>query len=122
MAAFPHGSSTALDQVTLVNEDIDIDIRNYREVEWAVSTRCNFSRQVHTLPEARSHRNNPIAGVRELFEEPIITGKVIVDATIPWSYKVVEKSPGITFFTRSSWPGVDLVTYLGPKDRKRWLG
>ena len=119
MAAFSHGSSTALDQVTIVDEDIDI--RNYREVDWAVSTRCNFSKQVHLLPEARSHQNNPIAGVRELSEEPIITGKMIVDATIPWAYRVAEKSPGITFFTRSSWPDVDLGTYLEAKDKKRWL-
>ncbi|HVN25009.1 MAG TPA: UbiD family decarboxylase [Syntrophorhabdales bacterium] len=119
MAAFGHGSSTALDQVTIVDEDIDI--RNYREVDWAVSTRCNFSKQVHILPEARSHQNNPIAGVRELSEEPIITGKMIVDATIPWAYRVAEKSPGITFFTRSSWPEVDLGTYLQPEDKKRWL-
>ena len=119
MAAFSHGSSTALDQVTIVDEDIDI--RNYREVDWAVSTRCNFSKQVHLLPEARSHQNNPIAGVRELSEEPIITGKMIVDATIPWAYRVAEKSPGITFFTRSSWPEVDLGTYLEANDKKRWL-
>jgi 2,5-furandicarboxylate decarboxylase 1 len=119
MAAFAHGSSTALDQVTIVDEDIDI--RNYREVDWAVSTRCNFAKQVHILPEARSHQNNPIAGVRELSEEPIITGKMIVDATIPWAYRVAEKSPGITFFTRSSWPEVELGTYLEANDKKRWL-
>jgi hypothetical protein len=46
---------------------------------------------------------------------------MIVDATIPWAYRVAEKSPGITFFTRSSWPEVDLGTYLEANDKKRWL-
>ena len=119
LAAFGHGSSTSLDAVTLVDEDIDI--RNYREVDWAVSTRCNYARQVHILPEARCHQNNPIAGVRELSDEPIVTGKMIIDATIPWAYKVAEKTPGITFFTKSSWGEVALADYLSQEDRKRWL-
>ncbi len=119
LAAFGHGSATALDRVTLVDEDIDI--RNYREVDWAVATRCNVARQVHLLPEARTHQNNPIAGVRELFHEPIVTGKMIVDATIPWPYRVAEKTPGITFFTLSSWPELHLENYLNEKDRKHWL-
>jgi UbiD family decarboxylase len=119
LAAFGYGSATALDKVTLVDEDIDI--RSYREIDWAVATRCNYARQVHLLPEARSHQNNPIAGVRELSDEPIITGKMIVDATIPWAYRVAEKTPGITFFTKSSWPEVNFKDYLNEKDRVRWL-
>jgi UbiD family decarboxylase len=119
MAAFGYGSATALDRVTLVDEDIDI--RNYREVDWAIATRCNFAKQVHLLPEARSHQNNPIAGARELFDEPIVSGKMIIDATIPWTYREAEKTPGISFFTKSSWPEVDIGEYLNEEDRKRWM-
>lgn len=116
LAAFGYGSSTTLDAVTIVDDDIDI--RSYEEVDWAVSTRCNYARQVHILPEARCHQNNPIAGVRELDDEPIVTGKMIVDATIPWEYRLAEKTPGITFFTKSSWSEVDLAAYLKMQDIK----
>ncbi len=119
MAAFSYGSATTMDQVTLVDEDIDI--RNYHDIDWAIATRCNFAKQVHILPEARSHQNNPMAGVKELTDEPIIIGKMLVDATIPWAYRVAEKTPGITFFTLSDWPKVDLQGYFNEEDRKRWL-
>lgn len=120
LAAFGVGTTTALDTVTLVDEDIDI--RNYAEIDWAIATRCNPAKQIHILPEARSHQNNPIAGVRELSDEPITKAKMIIDATIPWSYKIAEKSPGITFFTRSKWPEVDLGDYLKESDIRRFSG
>lgn len=119
LEAFGFGSATALDTVTLVDEDVDI--RDYRQIDWAIATRCNPVKQVHILPEARCHQNNPIAGVRELLGEPIVRGKMIVDATIPWAYKIAEVTPGITFFTKSSWPEFDLGSYMEEKDRKRWL-
>ena len=119
LEAFGFGSASALDTVTLVDEDVDI--RDYRQLDWAVATRCNPARQVHILPEARCHQNNPIAGVRELLHEPITKAKMIVDATIPWAYKTAEVAPGITFFTKSSWPDVALGDYLEREDRKRWL-
>jgi len=34
---------------------------------------------------------------------------------------VAEKSPGITFFTQSTWPEVDLKNYISEKDLKQWL-
>jgi len=119
LRAFGYGSATALDTVILVDEDVDI--RNYREIDWAIATRCNPAKQVHILPEARCHQNNPIAGARELFGEPIAKAKMIIDATIPWAYKVAEKTPDITFFTMSKWPEVDLKDYLNDTDQKRWL-
>jgi len=119
LEAFGFGSATALDTVTLVDEDVDI--RDYRQLDWAVATRCNPARQVHILPEARCHQNNPIAGVREFLKEPIVKAKMIIDATIPWTYKTAEVAPGITFFTMSTWPEVSLADYLEADDRKRWL-
>jgi len=119
LEAFGFGSATALDTVILVDEDVDI--RDYRQLDWAVATRCNPAHQVHILPEARCHQNNPIAGVREFFNEPIAKAKMIIDATIPWAYKTAEVAPGITFFTKSSWPEVALAEYLDAKDCKRWL-
>jgi len=86
-----------------------------------VASRCNPAKQVHLLPEGRTHQNNPIAGVRETIGEPINKGKMIVDATIPWNFKVTEKGPGLTFFTKSEWPQVDLKDYFDPADRSKWL-
>lgn len=118
LEAFGLGSASALDSVTLVDEDIDI--RDYRQIDWAVATRCNPARQVHVLPEARCHQNNPIAGVRELLGEPITKAKMITDATIPWNYRNAEVKPGITFFTKSTWPELDIKDYLSEEDSKRW--
>ncbi len=113
------GYTNTIDQVTLVDEDIDI--YNLAQVDWAVASRCNPAKQVHLLPEGRTHQNNPIAGVRETIGEPINKGKMIVDATIPWNFKVTEKGPGLTFFTKSEWPQVDLKDYFDPADRSKWL-
>jgi len=110
--------SAMVDTVTLVDDDINI--YDYSQIDWAVATRCNPAKQVHILPEARSHQNNPIAGVNELFDEPIVRGKMIVDATIPWKYRVAEKSPGLTYFTLSSWDSVDLREYLDKESLQRW--
>ena len=118
LEAFGLGSASALDTVTLVDQDIDI--RDYRQIDWAVATRCNPARQVHILPEARCHQNNPIAGVRELLNEPVVKAKMIIDATIPWNYRMAEVKPGITFFTKSVWPDVDIRDYLSAEDRKKW--
>ena len=119
LEAFGFGSASAMDTVTLVDEDVDI--RDYRDIDWAIATRCNPAHQVHILPEARCHQNNPIAGVRELLGEPIVRAKLVIDATIPWRYKTAEVAPGITFFTKSTWPKIDLADYLDDEDRKRLL-
>jgi 2,5-furandicarboxylate decarboxylase 1 len=102
--------SPYLDAVTLVDEDINI--YDLADVDWAICSRCNPGRQFHILPEGRSHQINPIVGVRELSGGVIGKAKLIIDATIPWEYKVREVSPGITFFTRSRWSDVDLAEYV----------
>lgn len=119
MAALTWGAVT-VDNVTLVDEDIDI--YNYGHVNWAMATRCNPTNQVHVLPESRSHRNNPIAGVRETEGEPITRGNLVIDATMPWKYKIKEKGDGISFFTLSKWNDVDLQDYLGDDDLKKLTG
>ncbi|MDO8690240.1 MAG: UbiD family decarboxylase, partial [Dehalococcoidia bacterium] len=112
------GFDAWVDVVVLVDEDINI----YDEdnIWWAINSRCNPARQIHLLPEGRTHQNCPIAGVKEMFNEPIVKGKMIIDATIPWNYRMVEKSPGITYFTLSSWPEVDLRELLEKEDVKKW--
>ncbi len=119
MAALTWGAVT-VDNVTLVDEDIDI--YNYGHVNWAMVTRCNPTNQVHVLPESRSHRNNPIAGVRETEGDPITRGNLIIDATMPWKYKIKEKGDGISFFTLSKWNDVNLQDYLGDDDLKKLKG
>lgn len=117
LAAFGH--SQVLDKVTLVDEDINI--HDLAEVEWAASSRCDPATQVHILPQARTHQNNPIAGIKEVFDEPITKAKLIIDATIPWKLKHVQKTEGLTFFTRSSWPEINLAEYFEPEDHHRFL-
>jgi 2,5-furandicarboxylate decarboxylase 1 len=118
LAAF--GFVNRMDQVTVVDEDVDI--YDYAELDWAVITRCNPTHQVHLLGEGRSHQNNPIAGVRKLDGEPIARGKMIVDATIPWRYRERRKPGGIGYFSLSEWPHADLADYLEPDDLARWTG
>ena len=113
------GFDSRVDNVILVDEDININDEEH--VWWAINSRCNPARQVHILPEARTHQNCPIAGVREMVNEPIVKGKMIIDATIPWNYRVLEKSPGITYFTQSTWPKVDLKEVLDEKDFAKWV-
>ncbi|HLE81333.1 MAG TPA: UbiD family decarboxylase, partial [Dehalococcoidia bacterium] len=112
------GFDAWVDVVVLVDEDINI--YDEEQVWWAINSRCNPAKQVHLLPEARTHQNCPIAGVREMFDEPIVKGKMIIDATIPWNYRILEKSPGITYFTQSSWPDVDLGRFLEREDMEKW--
>jgi hypothetical protein len=45
---------------------------------------------------------------------------MVIDATIPWKYRVYEKKPGITFFTQSQWETVDLRQYFTPEQAERW--
>lgn len=116
LAAF--GFSNSLDKVTVVDDDININ--DLAEVEWAMATRCDPAKQVHILPNARTHQNNPIAGVQEVFDEPICKAKLVIDATIPWRLRQVQKGKGITFFTKSEWPKANLSDYLEPNDRERF--
>jgi UbiD family decarboxylase len=116
LAAFGH--LIELDRVTLVDEDIDI--HDPQHVDWAIATRCNPMEQVHILGPGKTHQINPICGAREIDGLPLTRGKMVVDATIPWKYRVYEKKPGITFFTRSEWEAADLTQYLSPEEAARW--
>lgn len=107
------------DKVTLVDDDIDI--YDPTRVAWAEATRCNPGQQVHILCEARTQQIVPIAGVKEMFDRPITKAKMIVDATIPWEYRIAEKGPGITFFTQSEWNALDLTRYVTPEAAERWV-
>ncbi|MBI2369634.1 MAG: UbiD family decarboxylase [Deltaproteobacteria bacterium] len=118
LAAFAFANP--LDKVTIVDEDINI--YDFAEVEWAICTRCNPARQVHILPQARTHQNNPIGGIRELEDGEIVKAKMIIDATIPWRYRAMKRPDGLSHFSRSEWPPVELAEYLDPEDRKRWYG
>lgn len=117
LAAFGH--NVEMDRVTIVDDDVDI--RDPVQLAWAEATRCNPTEQVHLLCDARTHQNNPIAGVREMFDQSIQRGKIVVDATIPWPYRVREKGPGVTFFSRSEWQAVNLEEYFGADDVERWV-
>lgn len=117
LAAF--GFLVELDRVTLVDDDVDI--YDLAEVDWAVATRCDPSRQMHVLCDARTQQIVPIAGVRSLDGEPIAKGKLIVDATIPWRHRVRAREAGADFFARSEWDEVDLRQYFPPADVLRWL-
>ncbi|MDA2933424.1 UbiD family decarboxylase [Acidobacteria bacterium AH-259-D05] len=119
MAAF--GFSVYLETITLVDEDVNILDMN--EVEWAVTTRCNPSEQIHIIPEVKAHRNNPIAGVRELLDGSFVgKAKMIVDATVPWKYKSLKRGEGkLALFERAKFQEVDLEDYLHPDDHNRWV-
>ena len=118
MSAF--GFSVYLETVTVVDEDVDI--LDMDEIEWAVTTRCNPSEQVHIIPEVKAHRNNPIAGVRELVEGSFVgKAKMIVDATVPWKYKNLKGKSEFPLFKRASFLEVDLKDYVSGDDYSRWM-
>lgn len=112
------GFDSSVDTVILVDEDINI--YDEENVWWAIVTRCNPVKQVHVLPEARTHQNVPIAGVREMVDEPIVKGKLIIDATIPWNYRNMEKSPGITYFSQASWDAMNFGEFLEGEQLEKW--
>ncbi|MBI3076882.1 MAG: UbiD family decarboxylase [Deltaproteobacteria bacterium] len=117
LAAF--GFSMYLETVTVVDEDVNILDMN--EIDWAVCTRCNPGEQLHILPEGRTHRNNPIAGVHELLGDRFVgKSKLIVDATVPWKYKQAGRG-GLPLFQRARFRPTDLREYLSPQDFTRWV-
>ena len=118
MAAF--GFSVYLETIAVVDEDVDI--LDMDEIEWAVTTRCNPSEQIHIIPEVKAHRNNPIAGVRELVEGSFVgKAKMIVDATVPWKYKNLKGKSEFPLFKRASFLEVDLKDYVSGDDYSRWM-
>ena len=87
-----------------------------------VTTRCNPKEQVHILPEAKTHRNNPIAGVRSLIPgDSVVKAKMITDATIPWKYKSIKQEGVPPLFMRARFQETPLEEYLSPEDFKRWV-
>lgn len=117
LAAF--GFSMYLETIIIV--DHDVDILNMNEIDWAICTRCNPSEQLHILPEGRTHRNNPIAGVRELDPESFVgKAKLIIDATVPWRYRTVKRGE-LPLFDRARFKQLDLKDYLSSQDYQRWV-
>lgn len=118
MAAF--GFSVYLETITLVDEDVNILDMN--EIDWAVTTRCNPSEQIHIIPEVKTHRNNPIAGARELMDgSSVAKAKMIIDATVPWKYKNLRSGTKLPLFEKARFQKVDLGNYLSPEDYPRWI-
>ena len=118
MAAF--GFSVYLETVTIVDEDVNILDMN--EIDWAVTTRCDPAQQVHIIREVKAHRNNPIAGARELMDGSFVgKAKMIIDATVPWKYKNLKSGANRPVFERARFKKVDLKEYLSPHDHRHWI-
>ncbi|MBI2087155.1 MAG: UbiD family decarboxylase [Deltaproteobacteria bacterium] len=118
MAAF--GFSVYLETITIVDEDVNILDMN--EIDWAVTTRCNPSEQIHIIREVKTHRNNPIAGARELLDGSFVgKAKMIIDATVPWKFKHLKQGTKLALFERARFQKVDLKEYLSPHDYRRWI-
>ena len=118
MAAF--GFSVYLETITLVDEDVNI--LDMDEIDWATTTRCNPSEQIHIIPEVKAHRNNPIAGARELVDGSFVgKAKMIIDATVPWKYKNLKRGSDLPIFERARFKKVDLKEYFNAHDFHRWV-
>jgi 2,5-furandicarboxylate decarboxylase 1 len=68
-------SFTNIKQVVVVDEDVNP--RDYLEVEWAVTTRCQPDKDMIVIPALRGQPIDPSAG------EGFATGKIGIDATRP---------------------------------------
>ena len=94
-----------LDMVIVVDDDIDI--HNPKDVEYALATRMEASRDFFQLPGARGHEYVPVSNLG-------IRTKVGIDATVP----VAEQGR----FRRVAFKEVDLNDYehsLAPMDRHK---
>ncbi len=89
------GAMRELDMVIVVDEDVDI--YDLQDVEWAVATRFDASKDLVYFGKARSHEIIPIT-------EDGIRGKIGIDATVPFHQK--EK------FKRAEFFDVNLEEYL----------
>ena len=122
MALSAFGFSVYLETITVVDEDVHIQNIDVLINEWAVTTRCNPSEQVHIIPEVKAHRNHPIAGVRELPDGGFVgKSKMIVDATVPWKYKNLKGKGEFPLFKKASFLEVDLKDYVSGDDYRRWI-
>ena len=98
-----------LDQVVVV--DKDIDIRDTNEVEYAIATRMEASRDILVIPGARGHEYIRVgaSGIR---------AKLGIDATVPYAdlsrYKRAEFAPtGLEINDSSVEPGTWTERLLG---------
>jgi 2,5-furandicarboxylate decarboxylase 1 len=73
MAAF--GALKDLDLVVLVDDDIDV--HDLHEVEYAIATRVEASKDLMVVPGARGHEYIRVS-------ESGIRAKLIIDATVPF--------------------------------------
>lgn len=71
---------TSLKHVVIV--DRDIDIFDAADVEWAIATRFQASRDLIVLPDQPSSSLDPSA--RQVPAQKARTTKMGLDATIPW--------------------------------------
>ena len=81
------GAMREVDMVIVVDEDVDI--YDAQDVEWAIATRFDASKDLIYFGRARSHEIIPIT-------ENGIRGKIGIDATVPFDQK--EKFKRVEFF------------------------
>jgi len=94
--------------------DEDIDIQDWRQVEWAVATRVQAGRDVYIYTGLPSSSLDPSA--RQVPGQRATSDKVGVDATIPWPAEASEEAIAAVKqrFRRVSYPKVNLSQYLKP--------
>jgi len=118
MAAY--GFSVYLETITIVDEDVNI--MDMDEIDWAVTTRCDPAEQIHIIRNVKTHRNNPIAGARELMDGSFVgKAKMIIDATVPWKYKNLKRGTTLPIFERARFQNVNLKDYMSAHDYRRWI-
>jgi UbiD family decarboxylase len=102
----------SLKMVIVVDEDIDI--QDWRQVEWAVATRVQAGRDVYIYTGLPSSSLDPSA--RQVPGQRATSDKVGVDATIPWPAEASEEAIAAVKqrFRRVSYPKVNLSQYLKP--------
>jgi len=89
------GAMREIDLVVVVDDDIDI--HNMEEVEWAIATRFDASKDLLLFGKARSHEIIPVT-------DEGIRGKIGMDATAPFEKKDT--------FQRARFFDADLADYL----------
>ncbi len=116
-------SAPFLNMKMAIAVDPDIDIYDYRDVHYALSTRVDPSRDVIVIPNARAFPFDPTghpvleAGPEtEQTRFPSVVGKWAIDATKPVPYRAAERRN----YERAwppAWGQVKLEDYLDEEDR-----
>ncbi|MBI2880165.1 MAG: UbiD family decarboxylase [Candidatus Tectomicrobia bacterium] len=79
------GRDTILKMAVVVDDDVDI--RNSREVNWAIATRVHGERDILLAPGARGTRLDPTAqDITRLSRDGALVTKIGIDATKPIGY------------------------------------